>query len=193
MGCSQQSLPITIVVHSQHFHVESHKQTLDLPYTGSSQWVRFQVRPTLMGGSGRGTLRVYVSYKGNFIQAKEVEALIRPIAGEKSSGALTARRLFTTQNLIRPADIRLVPERVLTINVGSSEGSLVLDVMDRTEGDERIATYSNYLSSKALIGAVGGLRKHLKMMAGTGETIDGEEFIGYLLMGDEGNDKLLDQ
>ncbi len=65
--------------------------------------------------------------------------------------------------------------------------------MDRTEGDERIATYSNYLSSDVLIGAVGGLRKHLKMMAGTGETIDGEEFIGYLLMGDEGNDKLLDQ
>jgi hypothetical protein len=183
----KETLPLTVIAESKDFEIEQDNrvQTLNLPRKGSSQAIDFQVKPCISMGSG--TIRVYVFYRGYFLQSKEVKALILDTAGSKIPGALTARRLNATQDFINPNELHLLPERMLTINVAADakDQSVTLTFLNRVNGDEELVCHDTELPSDALVGMISGIRSLLELMIKGGK-LDGQDVRGYanILSGD---------
>lgn len=183
----KETLPLTVIAESKDFEIEQdHRvQTLALPRKGSSQAIDFQVKPRISMDSG--TIRVYLLYRGYFLQSKEVKALILDTAGSKIPGALTARRLNATQDFINPNELHLLPERMLTVNVASDpkDQSVTLTFLNRVNGDEELVCHDTELPSDALVGMISGIRNQLELMI-KGDKSDGQNVRGYanILSGD---------
>ena len=183
----KETLPLTVIAESKDFEIEQDNrvQTLALPRKGSSQVIDFQIKPRISMGSG--TIRVYLLYRGYFLQSKEIKALILDTADSKVPGALTARRLNATQDFINPNELHLLPERMLTINVAADpkDQSVTLTFLNRVNGDEELVYHDTELPSDALIGMTSGIRNMLELMIKGGK-LDGQDVRGYanILSGD---------
>ncbi len=183
----KETLPLTIIAESKDFEIEQDNrvQTLNLPRKGSTQAIDFQIKPRISMDSG--TIRVYLLYRGYFLQSKEIKALVLDTAGSKIPGALTARRLNATQDFINPNELHLLPERMLTINVAADpkDQSVTLTFLNRVNGDEELVSHDTELPSDALVGMISGIRNLLELMIKGGK-LDGQDMRGYanILSGD---------
>ncbi len=183
----KETLPLTVIAESKDFEIEQDNriQTINLPRKGSSQAINFQIKPRISMDSG--TIRVYLFYRGYFLQSKEVKALVLDTAGSKIPGALTARRLNATQDFINPNELHLLPERMLTINVAADpkDQSVTLTFLNRVNGDEELVCHDTELPSSALVGMISGIRSLLELMIKGGK-LDGQDVRGYanILSGD---------
>ncbi|WP_424094410.1 CHAT domain-containing protein [Moorena producens] len=168
-----ESLALDVVVSSHDFTIESPVKKLILPHRGTSEGVCFTVTPTL--STGRGYLQVELFYRGYLLQAKQVEAVIIPQAEAQITASSmrpvhTARITFTTTDQLTPEQLKLTPERVLTIDVerDQRDGSIDFRFLDRTDGNQELAFYDTVLQPAMLGKAIAGVRKQLNLAAREG-------------------------
>lgn len=188
------ALPLIVLATSRDFDIEPRIRTLNLPFQGPSDGVRFALRPHL--AEGRGFVQVEVLYLGHLLQSKRVEALVVPASGVQVSPSLrpaqAARITFTTTDRLDLDSMVRMPERILTVDVERDprDDSIDFRFLDRTHGDEELAFYDTLLQPQALGKAIAGVRKQLEL-AITGEIRDGIQVSGYEFVLD-GDDQILD-
>lgn len=168
----EETLSVDVVVSSHDFLVPWQVKKLKLPRQGTSEVIGFMVIPKL--GSGRGLLQVELFYRGYLLQAKQVEAIIIPHqSAEVPESMLPIQRTrvtFTTTDQLTTEQLKLTPERFLTIDVerNQRDGSIDFRFLDRTQGNQELAFYDTILQPAALGKAVAGVRKQLNLAAREG-------------------------
>ena len=188
------SLPLDVTVASRDFSVAPQASILDLPRSGPSEGVRFEVIPLL--AEGRGYLQVDLLYRGQLLQSKQIEALIVPAsdapAPDSQRPVQMARITFTTTDCLDPHALVEMPERTLTVNmeIDRRDGSVDFRFLDRTQSDQELAYYDTRLQPDGLGGAIESVRGQLNL-AVTGEEVEGRRIEGYQWTLD-GDDALLD-
>lgn len=179
----QNPLPLTVWASSKDFQIEPAVCTLNLPRQGPSEGVRFLVRPQVV--HIRGLIQVDLYYRGQLLQSKQVDAYIAAGAEVEVPASLqppqTARTTFTTTACLDPKDLRLLPERVLTVAVERDprDGNIDFRFLDRTRGDEELAYYNTRLQPEGLGKAIAGVRTQLKLTV-TGGMRHGTKIEGFL-------------
>ncbi len=165
----QEALPLTVWASSRDFKISSPQiQTLHLTPSGDSPGVLYPIVPIIEDGHGRIMIEIY--YQGHLLQAKQMEVLVIPRAGiplpDSVKPPQRARITFTTMVALDPYDFVQFPERLLTIDVSLDprDGSIAFRFLDRTQGDEQLASYDTELQNTALNEAVSKVREQLRAM-----------------------------
>ncbi len=167
-----ESLPLDLVVASKDFNIDTTVKKLTLPRSGASDSVKFTVKPNLF--EGRGYIQVDLLYRGYLLQSKQLAVLIIPVAGAEIPESLrppqTATITFTTTDLLTHDKLALLPERFLTVDVqvDTRDGSTDLRFLDRTQGNQKLVSYSTNLQS-GLGNAIARVRQKWHSMAATKE------------------------
>lgn len=163
----RETLTLDAIVTSKNedFSIDAQVKQLTLPRSGSSDRIKFTVKPNRF--DGRGYIRVELFYRGYLLQSKQIAVLVVPTAGSEIPESLrppqTARITFTTTNLLSNEQLALLPERVLAVNVelDTRDGSIDFRFLDRTQGDRELAFYDTTLQPAALGNAIAGIRHQL--------------------------------
>lgn len=163
----REPLPLTVWAASREFEIKPQIRRLNLPPTGPSEAVRFDVRSLFT--EGRGYIRVEIFYRGHLLQSKRVEAVVAAAAGKEAPVSLRpvqdAYLTFTAAGVLDPEAISEFPERVLTLNVEQDprDDSLDIRILDRTKEDKELAYFDNHLQPEGLGEAIEAVRRQLKL------------------------------
>ena len=177
-----ETIPLLVVATSRDFEIRPGVQKIDLPAKGASTEARFSVRPLISGR--RGFLQVETFFRGHLLQAKRIDVTVVPdIDSDLPVGLRPAhieRLTFTTTEQFSLDTLDLMPERLLTIDVERDERdqSINLRFLDRTNGEEELATYDTTLEPQALGAAIAAVREKLKVTI-RGEQRNSETVEGY--------------
>ncbi|MEI3648994.1 MAG: hypothetical protein V6D39_03235 [Dolichospermum lemmermannii FEM_B0920] len=164
-----ETLPLTVIAMSQDFEIlQENVKILNLPRKGSSNWLKFLVKPKLEN-LGSGTINILLIYRGHLIQSKQITAIIIPNAEVKieNCNPQTAKLTFAITSRINPGDLDLLPERIVSIAVAksnqnnSNSKNIELCLLDRTKGDEKLAFYKNTLTENSLGNLIKNVRNKL--------------------------------
>ncbi|MFK0735499.1 MAG: CHAT domain-containing protein, partial [Gloeotrichia echinulata HAB0833] len=173
---NQDTLLLDVAVTSKDFHINATTKKLSLPRTGASDNLIFTVKPHKFSDrlparplDDRGYIQIELFYRGYLLQSKQLAILIIPTVGTNIPESLrppqSSRVTFTTTDLLTNAQLALLPERVLTVDVelDQRDGSIDFRFLDRTHGNEELAFYDTTLQPAALGNAIAGIRQQLKL------------------------------